>query len=96
MIDLKDFEYHELEEFIVGLGEKKFRAGQIYKSIMRGLDFNEMSDLSLSLREKLAENFVAVPLKILKSVKSVDGTEKFLFALTDDINTETLFVFLRK
>ncbi len=80
---LLDYSLNELKEKIIALGEKPFRAGQIYKSIMRGLDFNEMSDLSLSLREKLAENFVAVPLKILKSVKSVDGTEKFLFALTD-------------
>ena len=56
MIDLKDFLYDELEEFIIGLGEKKFRASQIYKWLHLGVtSFDEMTDISKKFRDKLSE-----------------------------------------
>ena len=73
----------EIKVIINELGEKSFRAGQIYKSLHLGLKFEEMTELSKELRIKLDENFSSVPITIIKSLKSVDGTEKFLFRLTD-------------
>lgn len=65
------------------MGEKVFRAGQIFKALHLGLEFSEMTELSKPLREKLDEKFISQPVKIIKTLKSVDGTEKFLYALTD-------------
>jgi len=45
----------ELADFIVSLGEPKYRAKQIYTWLMRGTEFDEMTNLPLSLREKLAD-----------------------------------------
>ena len=65
------------------MGEKPYRANQIFKALHLGLEFSEMTELSKVLRDKLVEQFIAQPTKIIKSLKSVDGTEKFLFALHD-------------
>ena len=85
MIDLKDFEYAELEEFIVGLGEKKFRAAQIFKWLHEGVtSYDEMTDISKSLREKLKEVSYVSTLEIeCKLVSKIDGTVKYLFRLPD-------------
>lgn len=80
---LLDYSLSELKALLESRGEKPFRAGQIYKNLHCGLDFSEMTDISKDLREKLAEEFIAQPTVIKESVKSVDGTEKFLFALSD-------------
>ena len=85
MIDLKDFEYAELEKFIVGLGEKKFRAAQIFKWLHEGVtSYDEMTDISKSLREKLKEISYVSTLEIeCKLVSKIDGTVKYLFRLPD-------------
>lgn len=80
---LLDFSFTELENLILDLGEKKFRAGQIFKSLHLGLEFNEMTDISKDFRQKLADNYDAQPVKIIEKLQSVDGTVKFLFALRD-------------
>lgn len=80
---LLNLSFEELKEKINELGEKSFRAGQIFKSLHSGLDFSEMTDLSKAFRERLDEEFVAQPVKIIKHLESVDGTVKFLFALRD-------------
>ncbi len=80
---LADFSLEELKNLISELGEKGFRAGQIFKSIHCGKDFADMTDLSKSFRERLQAEFIAQPVSIVKSLKSVDGTEKFLFKLFD-------------
>ena len=73
----------ELKNLITEMGEKSFRAGQIFKALHLGKDFDEMTELSKPLRESLKEKYDAQPVKIIKSVKSKDGTEKFLFSLAD-------------
>ena len=85
MIDLKDFEYAELEKFIVGLGEKKFRAAQIFKWLHEGVtSYDEMTDISKSLREKLKEvSYVSTLETECKLVSKIDGTVKYLFRLPD-------------
>ncbi len=80
---LLNYSFEELKNLIVGLGEKSFRAGQIFKSLHLGKEFADMTDLSKAFREKLSQNYDAQSLKIIKSLKSVDGTEKFLFLLAD-------------
>ncbi len=80
---LADLNLGELKNLITSLGEKGFRAGQIYKSIHLGKEFCDMTDLSKTLRESLESKFIAQPVKIVKSLKSIDGTEKFLFRLFD-------------
>lgn len=74
----------EMEEFVNIIGEKTYRAKQILKSLYMGLDFCDMTDLSLVLREKLTEIAIAQPVKIEKVFTSKDGTEKYLFSLIDD------------
>lgn len=85
MIDLKDFEYKELEEYLISIGEKKFRAAQIFKWLHMGVtSYDEMTDISKSLRQKLAENTYVSSLSIeCKLVSKLDGTVKYLFGLPD-------------
>lgn len=80
---LLDFSYEEILNLIVERGEKKFRAGQIFKWLHLGKEFSEMTDISKPFRQDLENNFIAQPVKMIKALKSVDGTEKFLFLLTD-------------
>lgn len=83
-----------LEEFIVGLDEKPFRARQLLKWIyQRGeLDFAAMTDLALSLREKLAEH-ACLDLPVEESRHdSVDGTVKWLFKSGGGQAVETVFI----
>ena len=85
MINLKDLEYKELEEFLLAMGEKKFRAAQIFKWLHLGVtSFDEMTDISKTLREKLREVSFISTLEIEeKYVSSIDGTVKYLFRLPD-------------
>ncbi len=81
---LLDFSFEELQNLIERLGEKKFRASQIFKSLHLGLDFDAMTDISKSFRERLSNEYDAQPVRIIKHLESVDGTMKFLFALRDN------------
>lgn len=85
MIDLKDFEFEELENFIIETGEKKFRAAQIFKWLHLGVtSYDEMTDLSKKFREKLKETTYVSTLEIeRKLVSKIDGTVKYLFRLPD-------------
>lgn len=86
MIDIKSLNMDELNNFIVSLGEKKFRAKQIYEWMHVKLagSFDEMSNISVALREKLKAECTYTklePVQILTS--AVDGTKKYLFQLSD-------------
>lgn len=85
MIDLKDFSFIELQEYLVSVGEKKFRGGQIFKWLHQGVtSYDEMTDISKGLREKLSEESYVSTLEIeRKLVSRVDGTVKYLFRLPD-------------
>ena len=78
-----DLTFEELRGSLSLLGEKEFRVKQIYKNLHKGLDFSEMTDISLALRERLAQEFFAQSVKTIKTLVSADGTEKFLFLLND-------------
>ncbi|KGR87591.1 ribosomal RNA large subunit methyltransferase N [Lysinibacillus odysseyi 34hs-1 = NBRC 100172] len=84
----------ELQEWLKENGEKPFRAGQIYEWLYnkRVKTFEEMSNLSKGLREKLEENFALTTLSTLIKQESKDGTIKFLFQLQDGYSIETVLM----
>ncbi|MDN4494194.1 23S rRNA (adenine(2503)-C(2))-methyltransferase RlmN [Ureibacillus aquaedulcis] len=84
----------QLEEWLTANGEKAFRAGQIYEWLYekRVKTFEEMSNLSKALREKLAENFLLTTLSTIIKQESKDGTIKFLFQLQDGYSIETVLM----
>ena len=85
MLDLKDFEYDELVEYLGNLGEPKYRAQQIFAWLHKGVEsYDEMTNISAKTREKLQENTYVSTLKIReKYVSKLDGTIKYLFELPD-------------
>ena len=80
---LLNYSFEELKDIIVAFGEKAYRAGQIFPALHQGYNFSEITSLSKELREKLSRDFYPLSVEIVKSLKSADGTEKFLFALAD-------------
>ena len=74
----------ELKAALAEMGEKPFRASQFFSWLHKGASFPEMTNLSLSLREKLAEKGIDQPVEIReRRVSQLDGTKKFLYALPD-------------
>ena len=74
----------ELKQALTAMGEKPFRAGQLFTWLHKGAKFEDMTNLPLSLREKLAEKGVDQPVTVRETrVSGLDGTKKFLFALPD-------------
>ena len=91
MINLKDFTYDELKAFLEEMGEKGFRAGQIYKWLHLGvLSFDEMTDISKELSIKLSEISTVGGIKPLKKLVSSDGTVKILWELSDGETVESV------
>jgi 23S rRNA (adenine2503-C2)-methyltransferase len=92
--DLKDLTIKELEHYLETLGEKKFRARQVFGWIYKGAEsFGEMTNLSKELRQKLDENAEIKRLNILKVQSSEkDGTRKYLFGLEDGNSIESVFM----
>ncbi len=84
-IELTNLSKEELTSEIVKIGEKAFRAKQLWQWIyFRGVtDFNEMSNLSLALRQKLQENFTITRPKIVAEQISIDKTHKWLLEFKD-------------
>ena len=74
----------EMKQALSELGEKPFRSNQVFSWLHKGARFSEMTNLSLALREKLAEKGVDQPVTVKETrVSQLDGTKKFLYALTD-------------
>ena len=74
----------ELKQALSDLGEKPFRAQQVFSWLHKGARFSEMTNLSLALREKLAASGIDQPVTIRETrVSQLDGTKKFLYALPD-------------
>ncbi len=74
----------ELTEFIISLGEPKYRADQIFSAIHKGVSPIEMTNLSKVTKQKIDEAaYYALPMVKRKLVSSIDGTVKYLFSLAD-------------
>ncbi len=80
---LQDLSYAEIEELVLALGEKKFRAKQLYEGLMQGKAISAISSLSLAFKGRLLEEYEDIPLTIEKIFYSTDGTEKYLFRYAD-------------
>jgi len=93
--DIKSMELSELTEFMEQLGEKPFRAKQVYQwmHVKLARSFEEMTNISVSLREKLEAHSVYTSLKPVQILESgIDGTRKYLFALNDQNVIESVLM----
>ena len=92
--NLLDFDLEGLAVFCEGLGEKRFRATQLFRWIhQRGMsNFDDMSDLAKSLREKLKVHAHVAALPILSQQFSKDGTIKWLFDVGAGDAVEAVFI----
>jgi 23S rRNA (adenine2503-C2)-methyltransferase len=93
-VNLLDYDLDALTAWCATLGEKRFRAVQLFRWVhQKGeADFARMSDLAKSLREKLAGAAEVRPLKILTEQASADGTIKWLFDVGGGDAVETVFI----
>ena len=103
MTDVKSMTMEELKEFMTKIGEKPFRAKQIYAWLHQQLvtSWDEMTNLSKSLREKLSAYPITALTQADVRISKIDGTRKYLFQLEDGsrvfscgITTEILCAFL--
>ncbi len=84
MIEYLGLYPEEIKQNMEQMGEKAFRAKQVFSWLHKGASFDEMTNLSVSLREKLKENGIDQPVSIQSIHESkLDGTKKFLFSLRD-------------
>lgn len=84
--NIKNFTLEELKDVLKSMGEKPFRAEQIFKWLFsdRVQTFDEMTNLSIDLRNKLSDNFRIGEFEIVRKLESVDGTKKYLFNVQDE------------
>ena len=94
MKNIKDYNLEELKKELIDIGEKPFRAEQIFKWLYQEkvTSFDEMTNLSLELRKKLEENYTICNYKILKKLQSKDGTIKYLFDVLDGNAIESVLM----
>lgn len=94
MKNIKDYDLEELKNEIKELGEKPFRAQQIFQWLYEDKvqSFDEMTNLSLELRNKLKENYAICHFNILKKQEAKDGTIKYLFDVFDGNAIETVLM----
>lgn len=85
MKNIKDYDLEDLKQELILIGEKGFRAEQIFKWLYQEKvkNFDEMTNLSLELREKLKNSYTICNYNILKKLESSDGTKKYLFDILD-------------
>ncbi len=80
---LQDLSFAEIEERILALGEKKFRAKQLYEGLTQGRAISAISSIPKTLKERILEEYEDIPVKIKEKYLSADGTEKYLFEYAD-------------
>ena len=80
---LQDLSFEQTQALVKELGEKSFRAGQLYEGLAQGKSIEEISSLSKDFKAKLLEEYENTPVKVKEVFYSADGTEKYLFELAD-------------
>lgn len=84
MTDLLSLSPEELEEFVLSLGEPKYRAKQLFSPLQHGIDPESLTNISKKTKEAISKNaFYRLPDIKRKLVSSIDGTVKYLFGLSD-------------
>ena len=94
MKNIKDYDLDALKQEFVQIGEKPFRAKQVFKWLYEAKvsSFDEMTNLSLELRKKLKQNYGMHNFNILRKQESLDGTIKYLFDVLDGNAIETVLM----
>lgn len=94
MENILNFNRDDLAGWLGSNGIRPFRAGQIFKWLyIRQADrFEQMTDLSKELRQKLEDHFYIERLVVEKKLVSIDGTEKFLHCLSDGQHIESVLL----
>lgn len=92
MTDLLSLSLAELENYIVSIGEPKFRAKQIFGWLMKGRDLDGMNNVPRALTEKLKDDAFVSSVKLEEKRVSSDGTQKFLFSLYDGERIESVLM----
>ena len=93
--DILSMNIDEIKIALDGMNEKSFRAKQIFDwlHVKRVTNFDNMSNISLSLRTKLDENFCINRINIAKRLEStIDNTVKYLYELSDGNHVETVLM----
>ena len=93
--DIREMAMDELKEVISGMGEKPFKAKQIYEwlHVKTVASYDEMTNLSKELREKLKVQYPITPMEIVECQESkIDGTKKYLLRLFDDNVIESVWM----
>ena len=93
--DLRSMTPEELQKEMESIGEAKFRAKQIFRwlHVKYAENFEEMTDLSENLRNKLNDNYIIGGVKIVrKLVSKEDNTTKYLFELENNYIIESVFM----
>ena len=94
-LDILSMTLPEIETVLEGIGEKKFRAKQIFQwlHVKRVFDFDKMTDISVQLRLRLNEIFCINGLFVQKKLESsIDNTVKYLYRLSDGNFVETVLM----
>jgi 23S rRNA (adenine2503-C2)-methyltransferase len=94
-VNLKSLTKSELQSFVASLGEKPFRAGQIWSWLYNkgAVSFDDMSNLSKGFRETLAGSAEIPRLALVrKTVSEAYGTQKFLWQLEDSLRIESVYI----
>jgi 23S rRNA (adenine2503-C2)-methyltransferase len=93
-VDVAALELSELENTLETRGIERFHARQLYRWIYRrGItDFERMTDLSRTLRSRLAAEFIVSTPQIVSDEQSIDGTRKFVLELADRRRIESVFI----
>ena len=84
--DIKSMDLEKLTSFVASLGEKPFRAKQLYEWMHKKLasDYDEMTNLPKSLKEKFLQSAAFTSLVVVdEKISLIDGTRKYLFSLSD-------------
>jgi len=93
--DIRSMTINELEAYIKSLGEKPFRAKQIFEWVNQkfALSFDEMTNLPKAFRELLSKNSIISKIETVKKLVSTkDGTRKYLFELKNDTIIESVLM----
>jgi len=89
---LLDLDLNELQDELKKMGEPPFRAAQIRKWLSAGAYFGQMTNLPVTLREKLQASFFEGYATEKKVLRASDGTKKYLFSLADENTVESVFM----
>ena len=94
MLEFYDHSLEDLTRHFVGMGEKRFRAEQMFKWVYRQgeTSFEKMTDLSKNFREKMRGQVTFNVPRLVKRLNSVDGTVKLLFSVGGDETIESVLI----